>query len=413
MNEPGAAVAVTGLGASTPLGGDVPSTWDGLLAGRSGVRALEEPWAEALSVRIAGVVAVDPETVLDEKLARTLDRTQQLALIAAREAWQDSGAPDVDPDRLGVVIASGIGGILSWLEAHSTYLDRGPRKLNPYTVTKVMPSSPADTVGLELRARAGVHSPVSACASGAEAVGYGLDMIRAGRADVVVVGGSEAMVHPVPLAAFTAMNALSRRNSEPTAASRPYDRGRDGFVLAEGAGVLVLESSAHARARKARTYAELVGAGMTSDAFHITQPDPEGTGAARAMRIALKNADLAPADVRHVDAHATSTPQGDRSEATAIRSVLGPYVDGAVVAAPKSMTGHLLGAAGAVEAIATVLALRDRTAPPTINLDEPEDVGLDLSGPTARQLPAGDLAALSNSFGFGGHNVSLAFRSVG
>ena len=412
MSQRRTAVAVTGLGATTPLGGDVPSTWDGVLAGRSGVRSLAEPWAEPLAVRIAGVVAVEPASMLDPRVARTLDRTQQLALVAAREAWRDAGRPEVDGDRLGVVIASGIGGILSWLTAHTTFLERGPRKVNPYTVTMVMPSSPADVVGLELHARAGVHAPVSACASGAEAMASGLEMIRSGRADVVVAGGTEAMVHPLPLAAFTAMNALSRRNADPAAASRPYDRGRDGFVLAEGAGVLVLEAPEHAAARGARCYAQLAGAGMTSDAFHIAQPDPSGAGAARAMARALREADLGPADVGHVDAHATSTLQGDRSEATAIRTVLGRHAEAVPVSAPKSMTGHLLGAAGAVEAVITVLAIWDRCAPPTINRDDPEDVGLDVTGSDPRPLPAGDLAALSNSFGFGGHNVSLLLRSA-
>jgi 3-oxoacyl-[acyl-carrier-protein] synthase II len=407
-------VVVTGLGATTPLGGDIASTWSGLLAGRSGARTLTEDWVEQLPVRFAAPVAVDPAQVLDRVEARKLDRTQQLALIAAREAWADAGPPDIDPERLGVAVATGIGGALTLLSSWDTLRERGPRRVSPHAIPMLMPNSSAAQVGLEVGAKAGVHTPVSACASGAEAIAYGLQMIRAGRADVVVAGGTEACIHPLPLAAFAAMMALSRRNDEPERASRPFDKGRDGFVFGEGAGIVVLESAEHAARRGARIYAEIAGAGMTSDAHHIAQPDPVGTGAARAMRFALADAALHADQIVHINAHATATPQGDLAEAMAIEAVLGSAAQQAVVSATKSMTGHLLGSSGAIEAIAVILALHERTAPPTINLDDPDDdVRLDIARGEPRKLPDGDVAALNNSFGFGGHNIALAVRSMG
>jgi len=413
MTHP-AKVVVTGLGATTPIGGDVASTWSGMLAGRSGVRTLTEDWVEQLPVRFAARVAVDPAEVIDRVEARKLDRTAQLALIAAREAWADAGPPEIDPERLGVVVATGIGGALTLLNSWDTLREKGPRRVSPHAIPMLMPNSAAANVGLEVGAKAGVHTPVSACASGAEAIAYGMQMIRDGRADVVVAGGTEACIHPMPLAAFAAMMALSRRNDEPERASRPYDKGRDGFVFGEGAGIVVLESAEYAARRGARGYAEAAGAGMTSDAHHIAQPDPVGTGAARAMRFALTDAGIEPDQIVHINAHATSTPQGDVAEAQAIEAVLGPAGRRAVVSATKSMTGHLLGAAGAIEAIAVILALRDRKAPPTVNLDDPDDdVRLDIARGEPRALPDGEVAALNNSFGFGGHNVALALRSVG
>ena len=410
-------VVVTGLGASSPLGGDVATTWAGMLAGRSGVRALTQEWAADLPVRFAGVVAVDPLDVMERVEARKLDRTEQLALIASREAWADAGTPQVEPERLGVVIGTGIGGAISLLEGWDTLREKGPRRVSPHTITMLMPNGPAAWVGLELGARAGVHTTVSACASGAEAVSAGVEMIRTGRADVVVVGGTEACLHPLPLAAFAAMMALSKRNDEPERASRPYDKGRDGFVFAEGAGVLVLESAEHAAARGARVYATVDGVGITSDGHHIAQPDPDGAGATRAMRFALQDAGATADDVVHLNAHATSTPQGDTAEANAIRGALGDATDHVAVSATKSMTGHLLGAAGAVESIATVLALHERLAPPTINLEDPDDeIRLDVVTGAPRPLTArasdGRLVALNNSFGFGGHNVAVLFRSA-
>jgi 3-oxoacyl-[acyl-carrier-protein] synthase II len=362
-------------------------------------------------VKIGAPVAVEPTEVLDRVEARTLDRSQQLALLAAREAWGDAGTPDVDHDRLAVVIASGIGGVLTLLSAYDALREKGARGVSPHTVPMLMPNGPAATVGLALGARAGVHTPVSACASGAEAIAMGADLIRSGRADVVVCGGTEAAIHALPMAGFAAMRALSQRNDEPAAASRPYDKARDGFVLGEGSGVLVLETAEHAAGRGARVYAEVLGSGITSDAHHIAAPDPSGEGAARAMTLALADAGVAPRDVVHVNPHATSTPLGDLAECRAIRLALGDATEGVAVSATKSMTGHLLGAAGAVEAIASVLALHHRLAPPTRNLDDPDDdVDLDVVRVDARSLPAG--IALSNSFGFGGHNVVLAFRAA-
>lgn len=410
------AVVVTGLGATTPVGGDLASTWDGLLAGHSGVRSLTQEWASELPVQFAASAAVEPGDVLDRVEARKLDRTQQLALIAAREAWADAGTPDVDPERLAVSIATGIGGALTLLGQWDILRENGPRRVSPHTIPMLMPNGPAAIVGLELTARAGVHTPVSACASGAEAVAQGLQMIRSGSADVVVVGGTEACIHPLPLAAFAAMRALSRRNDDPAAASRPWDTGRDGFVFGEGAGVLVLESVAHATARGARIYAEVAGAGITADGHHIAQPDPEGRGATRAIRQALADAGADPSDVVHINAHGTSTPQGDLAEALAVRTALGDAASEVLVTSTKSMTGHLLGAAGAVESVASVLALNERIVPPTINLgDLDPEVGLDIVANQSRKLAEDRFPgaiALNNSFGFGGHNVALAFRST-
>ena len=403
-------VVVTGLGATTPLGGDVASTWAAMLAGQSGVKVLTEDWVDMLPVHIGAPVAVDPSEVLPRPLIKRSDRSGQFAIIAAREAWADAGAPELEPERIGVVIASGIGGVTTLLDAYDTLKERGARRVLPMTVPMLMPNGPAALVGLELVARAGVHTPVSACSSGAEAIAYAVDMIRTGRADIVAAGGTEAAIHPLPLAGFAAMQALSTRNDEPERASRPYDKGRDGFVLGEGAGVLVLETLEHALARGATIYGEIAGAGITSDAHHMAQPDPVGAGATRAMGMALKAAGATASDVVHINAHATSTPVGDIAEAAAIRSVLGGDV---AVSATKSMTGHLLGAAGAVETIATLPALRDRKAPATTNLEDPDDdVHRDVVRGEPRALPDGELLALNHSVGFGGHNVALAVRSV-
>jgi len=406
-------VVVTGLGATTPLGGDVATTWAAMLAGQSGVKVLTEDWVETLPVHIGAPVAVDPSEVLPRPLIKRSDRSGQFAIIAAREAWADAGAPELEPERIGVVIASGIGGVTTLLDAYDTLKERGARRVLPMTVPMLMPNGPAALVGLELVARAGVHTPVSACSSGAEAIAYAVDMIRTGRADIVAAGGTEAAIHPLPLAGFAAMQALSTRNDEPERASRPYDKGRDGFVLGEGAGVLVLETLEHALARGATIYGEIAGAGITSDAHHMAQPDPVGAGATRAMGMALRAAGATASDVVHINAHATSTPVGDVAEAEAIRNALGDAVNGVCVSGTKSMTGHLLGAAGAVETIATLLALRDRKAPATTNLEDPDDdVHLDVVRGEPRALPDGELLALNNSFGFGGHNVALAVRSV-
>jgi 3-oxoacyl-[acyl-carrier-protein] synthase II len=416
-------VVVTGIGATTPLGGDAASTWEGLIAGKSGVKPLEQEWAAEQAVRIAAPVAVEPTEVIPRPQARRLDRSAQFALIAAKEAWADAGftAPagedsSIDPDRLGAVIASGIGGVTTLLDQYDVLKEKGVRRVSPHTVPMLMPNGPSANVGLAVGARAGVHTPVSACASGAEAIGYAIEMIRSGRADVVVAGGTEAAIHPLPIAAFGNMMAMSKNNDDPQGASRPYDIGRDGFVLGEGAGVVVLESAEHAAKRGARVYAEAVGQGISADGHDIVQPEPEGRGISHALQNLLDNTDLDPAEIVHVNAHATSTPAGDVAELKALRKVFGDDVDHFAVSATKSMTGHLLGGAGGVESVATVLALYHRVAPPTINLEnlDPEaESNADIVRGEARKLPVeGRIAALNDSFGFGGHNVVLAFRSV-
>ncbi len=408
-------VVVTGLGAITPLGADVASTWEALLAGRSGVRKLTDDWASELPARIAAWAAVEPATLIDRVQARRLDRCEQFAVIAAREAWADAGAAEVDPERLGVVVSSGIGGVASTLAAYDTLREKGWQRLSPYTIPMLMPNGSAGWISLEVGARAGVHTTVSACASGAEAIGYAMDMIRSGRADMVLAGGTEAAIMQLNIAAFAAMRALSTRNDEPQRASRPFDKGRDGFVLGEGAGMVVLESAEHAARRGATVYAVAAGAGYSADAHHIAQPDPSGAGIVSAIGRVLADARISPDQVVHVNAHATSTPAGDVVEAQAIATALGSASGGVVVSATKSMTGHLLGGAGAVESVAAILALRDKVAPPTINLEDPDDdAGLQIV-PERRELrsrASGPMAVLNNSFGFGGHNVALAFTTA-
>ncbi|GAA4905443.1 beta-ketoacyl-[acyl-carrier-protein] synthase family protein [Tessaracoccus lubricantis] len=405
-------IVITGIGATTPLGGDVASTWDGLLAGHSGVVALEEEWAQDLPARIAAKVAVDPSEVIERVEARKLDRSTQLVLAAGLEAWADAGFGlgednPVDRDRLGVVCATGIGGLQSLLGNWDGMRDKGLRGVSPFTIPMLMANAPAANLGLKLGARAGIHTPVSACASSNEAIAWGLDMLRLGRADVVVVGGGEAVIHPLPLGAFAKMQALSRRNDEPTRASRPWDVDRDGFVLGEGAAIMVLERLDSAKARGARIYGTLRGAGMSADGHDLVQPDPAGYGQSLAMTRGLKEAGLQPSEIVHVNAHGTSTPQGDVTEAGSIRKALGDHVDHVVVTSTKSMTGHLLGGAGALETVATVLALKNRIVPGTINVDNIEpDLGIDVATEN-RTLPDGDLAAINNSFGFGGHNVAV------
>jgi 3-oxoacyl-[acyl-carrier-protein] synthase II len=409
-------VVVTGLGATTPLGGDVASTWESLVAGRSGARKLPADWAPVpLPVQIAAPAAVDPATVLDRVQARRLDRCEQLAIVAAREAWAHAGSPEVDPDRLAVVVSSGIGGVASTIAAYDIMNDKGWQRLSPYTVPMLMPNGAAGWIAIELNARAEVHTTVSACASGAEAIGYAIDMIRAGRADVVLAGGTEAAIIPLNVAAFAAMRALSTRNDEPERASRPFDKGRDGFLLGEGAGMVVVESAEHAARRGASVHATAAGFGYSSDAHHIAQPDPEGTGLVKAMQRALADSGVAAEQIVHVNAHATSTPAGDAVEGQAIARALGDAAGGVVVSATKSMTGHLLGGAGAVESVATILALREHVAPPTINLDDPDDeAGIDIATEPRKLAPhtSAPMAALNNSFGFGGANVALVFTAV-
>ena len=407
-------VVVTGLGATTPVGGTVPETWEAILAGRSGARTMDFDWVSKyeLPVTFAALIATQPIDVLTKVETRRLDPSSQYALIAAREAWADAGDPEIDPERLGAAIGSGIGGVWTLLDQWDVLKEKGPRRVYPLAVPMLMPNGPAAAVSLDLGARAGAHTTVSACASGAESMGYAIDMIRTGRADIVVAGGTEAAVHPLPIAGFAAMQALSTRNDDPAAASRPYDTGRDGFVLGEGAAVIVLESEEHARARGARIYAELASVGMSADAHHITAPEPNGSGASRAMLFAVERADLKPTDILHINAHATSTPVGDVAEYNAIKRAFGDHTDDMSVTATKSMTGHLLGAAGALEAVITILSVHHRLAPATINLDEQDpEIPLNVISGEHQKLPDGDIAALNNSFGFGGHNVALAIRS--
>ncbi|HEY0889125.1 MAG TPA: beta-ketoacyl-[acyl-carrier-protein] synthase II [Nocardioides sp.] len=415
-------VVVTGLGTTSPVGGDAPSTWEALVAGRSGIRRLTDAWAEELPVKIAGRAAVEPTDVLDRVKARRLDRSAQLAMVATMEAWRDSGLVDavgeggLDGDRVGVAVASGIGGVTTLLDNYDALLAKGPRRVSPLAVPMLMPNAPAANISLYVGARSAVNTPVSACASGNEALALAVDQIRLGRADVVVAGGTEAAIHPLPMAAFANMMALSKTGSEdggdPTTVSRPWDTARDGFVLGEGAGILVLERLEHAQARGARIYAEVLGAGITADSHDIAQPDPAGRGGSRAILRALAEAEIAPTDIAHVNAHATSTPQGDIAEGLMLHATLGAHATEVVVTSTKSMTGHLLGGAGALESVATVLALHHRVAPPTINLDNLDpQVELDIAT-KARDLPLGDIAALNNSFGFGGANVAVAFGSM-
>jgi 3-oxoacyl-[acyl-carrier-protein] synthase II len=416
-------VVITGMGTTSPLGGDVASTWDGLVNGRSGVRYLTDDWAAEMPVKIAARVAVEPSEVLERVKARRLDRSSQFAMVAAMEAWRDAGLENsvqdgtVDGDRVGVAMASGIGGVNTLLDNYDILKEKGPRRVSPLAVPMLMPNAPAANISLYAGARAAVNTPVSACASGNEGIALALDQIRLGRADVVLAGGTEAAIHPLPMAAFANMMALSKKASgeaggDPTAVSRPWDTGRDGFVLGEGAGVLVLESLEHAQARGARIYAEVLGAGITADSHDIAQPDPAGRGGSRAIKRALLESEIGPDSIVHVNAHATSTPQGDIAEGLMLHATLGKHVSQVVVTSTKSMTGHLLGGAGALESIATVLALYHRLVPPTINLDDLDpQVELDIAT-KPRDLPQGDIAALNNSFGFGGANVAVAFGSI-
>jgi len=406
-------VVVTGLGATTPLGGDVASTWEALLAGRSGVSRITDDWAKEYPAQLVARMASDPVEQLDRVRARRLDRSQQAAVVAAQQAWEDSGAAqlDVAPERIAVVFGTGIGGALTLLGQDDILEEKGPKRVSPFTIPMLMPNGPAAAVGLAIGAKGGVHAPVSACASGAEAVRWGLDLLRFDRADVVLVGGTEACIHPLPMAGFAAMRAMSTRNDEPERASRPFDKARDGFVLGEGSAALVLERADTARSRGATVYARVAGAGATADGYDLVAPHPEGEGAARAIGAALRDAGLSPSDVGHVNAHATSTPVGDTAEAAAIRSSIGEHV---LVTATKSQTGHLLGAAGALESVFTILALRDQIVPATANLDDPDDDAAVQALDIVRTEPrkASFSAAVNDSFGFGGHNIALVFTTA-
>ncbi len=410
-------VVVTGYGTINPLGDNAQSMWEAMLAGRSGVTTLDYEWAHDLPVRIAAQIHSDISQWIPRVQARRMDRVSQLALVAARQAWEHAGFDleadtQVDTERLGVCIGTGIGGLITTLDQWDNQRDKGARRLSPFTIPMLMANAPAAHVGLMVSARAGVHAPVSACASSNEAIAWGMQMISSGHADVVIVGGSESTIHPMPVNSFAQMQALSKRNDAPEQASRPWDRRRDGFVMGEGAACLVIESYEHAQSRKARIYATLAGYGMSADAHDLVQPDPSGEGQYSAMVKALEQAHLSPSDLYHVNAHGTSTPQGDITEANSIARALGSSVDHVLVTSTKSMTGHLLGAAGALETLATIFALNERTVPPTINLDDPEDLPIHIAAHRPHPLKReGRLAALNNSFGFGGHNVAVAITN--
>ncbi|WP_169582465.1 MULTISPECIES: beta-ketoacyl-[acyl-carrier-protein] synthase family protein [Microbacterium] len=407
-------IVVTGIGASTPLGGTAPESWSALLGGASGAHTLEYDWVQEyqIPVTFAAEAKVRPNTVLERPVANRLDPSAQFALVAALEAWADAGEPEVAPERFGVDFATGIGGLQTTLAAWDTLKEKGPRRVMPMSVPMLMPNAPAAAVSMHLGARAYARTVASACASSTESLVNAFETLRRGDADVIIAGGSEAVIHGLTLAAFAAMQALSKRNDSPETASRPYSVDRDGFVMGEGAACLVLETEEHAKARGAKIYAEIVGGGVTADSYHITAPEPEGLGASRAVRLALEQAGATPDEVTHINAHATSTPTGDIAEYKALLSVFGDRVHEIPVSATKASHGHLLGGTGALEAIFTILALRDRVAPPTINISEQDpDIPLRVSGDP---IPLGDgpQLAITNSFGFGGHNAVVAIRSV-
>ncbi|WP_458041436.1 MULTISPECIES: beta-ketoacyl-[acyl-carrier-protein] synthase family protein [Bacteria] len=406
-------IVVTGIGASSPLGGTAPDSWTALLAGVSGARTLEHEWVAKyeLPVTFAAEAIVRPEEVLPRPTAKRLDPASQFALVAAMEAWEDAGAPEVDPERLGVDFATGIGGVWTLLDAWDTLREKGPRRVMPMTVPMLMPNAAAGNLSLHFGARAFARTVASACASSTESIVNAVEHLQDGLADVVIAGGTESAIHPITVASFASMQALSRRNDDPATASRPGSIDRDGFVMGEGAGALILETEDHAKARGAKIYAYVVGGGVTADSYHITANDPEGHGAARAVTMALEMAGASPDDVTHINAHATSTPVGDPNEYQALKAIFGPRVEEIPVSATKASTGHLLGGTGALEAIFTVLAIGQRQAPPTINLttQDPE-VPFRISG-APQDLGSGDQLAISNSFGFGGHNAVVAFST--
>jgi len=410
----GRRVVVTGLGMVSPLGLDVASSWSGILAGKSGAATIETFDVSDYSVQFAATVkGFDPTVCMEAKEARRVDVFVQYGMVAACQAMEDAGLaeiPEAEADRYGVAIGSGIGGIMTIEKTHETLLKSGPRRVSPFFV----PGSVINMISGNVSIRYGLRGPniaiVTACTTGTHNIGMAGRLIRDGDADVMVAGGAEMATSPVPLAAFSSMKALSARNDDPTAASRPWDRDRDGFVLGDGAGVLVLEEYEHAKARGATIYAELAGFGMSGDGYHITSPPEDGAGAVASMKNALRSAAMDPSEVGYINAHGTSTPQGDIAETRAIKTVFGDKPNLAV-SSTKSMIGHLLGAAGSVEAIFSVLAIRDGVLPPTINLDNPDDAcDLDYVPGTAREVPV--KAALSNSFGFGGTNGTLIFRAV-
>jgi 3-oxoacyl-[acyl-carrier-protein] synthase II len=408
-------VVVTGMGALTALGNDVASTWDGLTAGKSGIRTIEAFDPSRLTSRVAAEVrGVDGSHVLDRKDLRRIDRYILFGLVAARQAMDEAGIParleGEHAEHTGVILGTGLGGVGTLIEAITTNATRGPDRISPFFIPYGIPNVGAGQIAISFGMTGPNFTTVSACATGGHAIGESWETIRRGDAEVMIAGGAEAGIYEALVGGFCAMRALSTRNDDPAGSSRPFDKGRDGFVIGEGAGVLVLEVLEHAEARGAEPLAELVGYGATADASHITLPAPGGIGAVRAMRRALEKAGLEPTDVDHVNAHATSTPEGDKAELQAMKTLFGDHAPKVSISANKSMLGHTLGAAGAIEAIATIQAIRTGCIPPTINIDDPDEegAGLDLVPNRARQRDVN--VALSNSFGFGGQNTALVFR---
>ncbi len=405
-------VVITGLGAVTPLGGDVESTWDGLVAGRSGAGEITQFDSSDYAVHFACEVKdFDATQYIDRKQARRMDRFAHLIVAAARQAEADSGISiESESDRIGAAIATGIGGLKAFQDCHSELLERGPDRVNPFSIPEIIPNMGAAWVSMQLGTQGPLSSQCTACAASNMAIGDGLDAIRLGRADVMLCGGTEAPVTEVGIAGFSAMRALSRRNDDPEAASRPFDSGRDGFVMGEAGAVVVLEELEHARARGAKIYAELLGYGVSSDARHITEPDPSGLNPARAMTMAFGDASVAPDEIDYINAHGTSTPLGDAAETRVIKLALGEEnARKTPVSSTKGATGHCLGAAGAVEAMFSILAIDRGLLPPTINYDEP-DPECDLDYIPNESREADVRTAVSNSFGFGGHNATVVFR---
>jgi beta-ketoacyl ACP synthase len=398
---------VTAVTATTALAPDIESTWKGLLAGESGIRILEDDFVEKwdLAVKIGGHLAEPLDPLMSRLEHRRMSYVQRMSKYLANQLWDSIGRPEVDPDRFAVVIGTGLGGGEKIVEMYDAMNEGGPRKVSPLAVQMIMPNGAAAVVGLELGARAGVITPVSACSSGSEGIAHAWRQIVMGDADIAVCGGVEGAIEALPIAAFSMMRAMSTRNGDPTAASRPFDKDRDGFVFGEAGALMVIETEEHALARGAKPLARLMGAGITSDAFHMVAPSPDGLRAGQAMKRAMETAGLSASDIQHVNAHATATPIGDTAEANALR-VAG--VGHAAVYAPKSALGHSIGAVGALESILTVLALRDGVIPPTLNYETPDpEIDLDV---VAGEPRYGDYQyAINNSFGFGGHNVALAF----
>lgn len=406
-------VAVTGLGVITSLGQNVETFWSNLVAGKSGISHIESFDVSEYPTQIAGEVKdFDPAAYMDKKTARRMDRFTQFAVAASFQALEDAGltiGENADPNRVGVYVGSGIGGVETWEEQHRTLLERGPRRVSPFLIPMMIANMGTGQISIMTGARGPVSTVVTACATGTNAIGDAFKVIQRGDADVMICGGAEAAVRPTGMAGFCTMRAMSTRNEEPEKASRPFDLDRDGFVMAEGAGILILEDMEHALRRGAKIHAELIGYGMSGDAHHITDPNPDG--AVRCMAAAIKDAGIEASEVDYINAHGTSTPAGDKSETSAIKTLFGDHAYKLAVTSTKSMTGHMLGAAGGVEAVISALTVRDGLIPPTINLDTPDpDCDLDYVPHTARQTDV--RVALSNSFGFGGHNATIIMKKA-